>query len=206
MQEILNLTDQSGNRIGSMEKMAAHRTGALHEAFSIFIVNSQGETMLQKCSRKKYHSGGLWSNACCGHPRAGEQLQAAAHRRLREEMGFDCALSEAFSFAYRKRFPNGLVEHEFDHVFIGRYERSPRLNKKEASDWKWSALSRVERDLSTMSDAYTHWFKLAFPRFVDARGKYKKDLVLRDYVPISEAIENLARLRDERVYKVSSER
>ncbi len=206
MEETLNLVDEAGNRVGSMEKLAAHRAGALHEAFSIFIVNSRGDAMLQKRSRKKYHSGGLWSNACCGHPREGEPLEAAAHRRLREEMGFDCALAEIFSFIYRKEFPNGLVEHEFDHVFLGRYEREPRLNKKEASDWKWSSLSRIERDLATVPGAYTYWFDRAFPRFAASVGERKRDLLLRDYVPISESIENQARLRDERIYKVSSER
>jgi isopentenyl-diphosphate delta-isomerase len=195
MQEGINLTDREGKRIGTMEKMAVHRAGALHEAFSIFVVNSKGEMMLQKRSKRKYHSGGLWSNTCCGHPREDEPLETAVHRRLREEMGFDCRLTEVFSFTYRIKFPNGLIEHEFDHVFLGRYERDPQPSKKEAMDWKWSTLSRIERDIAGLPEVYTHWFKLIFPRVATEIGARKKDLMLRDYVSTAEVMEDL--------YKVS---
>ncbi|HEU0080691.1 MAG TPA: isopentenyl-diphosphate Delta-isomerase [Candidatus Paceibacterota bacterium] len=203
MQETLNLVDRAGKRIGAMEKIAAHRAGELHEAFSIFIFNSRGEWLLQKRSRRKYHSAGLWSNACCGHPRAGELLESAAHRRLREEMGFDCSLREAFALTYCVELPGGMVEHEFDHVFVGRYERDPRSDRREASDWKWSTPSRIERDLAAAPDAYTYWFRLIFPRVAAHLAAQRKDLILRDYTPISEGIENLARLKDERIYSIT---
>lgn len=165
MIEILNLVDKSGIRIGSMEKMAVHRAGALHEAFSIFIFDGRGHTLLQLRARAKYHSGGLWSNACCGHARLNENIVDAAHRRLKEEMGFDCELEKLYSFTYRTAFKGGLIEHEFDHIFIGRYEGSPVINRKEADHWKWANTMWVEKDLKHNPDAYTYWFKLAWLKF-----------------------------------------
>src|SRR4030042_2652109 len=105
------LLDENNNKIGIGEKMKVHEQGKLHMAFSIFIFNNKRELMLQKRSKNKYHSGGLWSNTCCSHPRPGENIEAAAHRRLREEMGFDCELEKVFSFSYKVKlgslFENG---------------------------------------------------------------------------------------------------
>ena len=162
--ELVNLVDTNGARVGTMEKIAAHRVGALHEAFSIFIVNGRGEMMLQKRAKSKYHSGGLWSNACCGHPRPDEPVFVAAHRRLREEMGFDCELHEVFSLTYKTVFKNNLHEYEFDHVFLGLYDDEPRVDQKEASSWRYETMSRIHRDLQSLPHAYTFWFKLIFPR------------------------------------------
>lgn len=180
--------------LGMPEKIqhTTNEPGALHETFSIFIVNSQGEMMLQKRSRRKCHSGGLWSNACSGHSREGERLVATAHRRLREEMGFDCGLVEAF--AYRTTFSNGCIENEINHVFIGRHERDPKPSKREADDWKWSALSRIERDLAAVPESYSSWFRLAFPRVLAALVERQKALVLRDYVSVADVMGDLYRV------------
>ena len=119
--------DLDDHEIGSEEKLRAHEKGYLHRAFSVFIY--QGDRMLiQQRNPEKYHSGGLWANACCSHPRAGESLTEAIHRRLQEEAGFDCELAELFSFTYRTVFTNGLTEYEFDHVFLGSYDGEVKMN------------------------------------------------------------------------------
>lgn len=163
MPEIIYLVDRAGGRIGTIEKIDAHRKGLLHEAFSIFIHDGEGRMLLQKRASSKYHSGGLWTNACCSHPRQGERLADAAHRRLREEMGIDAPLSEAFSFIYKVSFENGLVEYEFDHVFIGAYEGDPNPDPAEADDWEWADLRSVGERLSSEREAFTYWFGVAFP-------------------------------------------
>src|SRR4030042_2763439 len=124
MEKII-LVDENDREIGTEEKLKTHEQGKLHRAFSIFVFNSKGELLLQRRAKGKYHSGGLWTNTCCSHPREGEKLEEAVHRRLKQEMGLDCPLKEAFSFIYKVRFENGLFEHELDHVFIGRVDGKP---------------------------------------------------------------------------------
>ncbi len=114
--------------------------------------------MLQKRAAGKYHCGGLWTNTCCGHPRDGEGLPHSAHRRLREEMGFDCALQEIFVFPYKVAFDNGLRENEINHVFVGRYNSDPILNPDEADEWKWVKIDEVKADILENTGKYTYWF------------------------------------------------
>src|SRR4249919_2599143 len=114
-QEVI-LVNEQNEAIGTMEKMEAHRKALLHRAFSVFIFNSKGEMLLQQRALNKYHSGGLWTNACCSHPRPGELIEDAATRRLKEELGFETPLKKIFQFTYQASFDNGLTEHEFDHV------------------------------------------------------------------------------------------
>src|SRR5687768_10210348 len=118
MEEVI-LVDLLDNPIGTMEKMEAHRKGELHRAFSVLVFNSKGEMLLQKRSKKKYHSGGLWTNSCCSHPLPGEKIEVAASRRLKEEMGIDLMPRFSYKFIYRTDLDNALVEHEYDHVLIG---------------------------------------------------------------------------------------
>ncbi|PST82833.1 isopentenyl-diphosphate delta-isomerase [Pedobacter yulinensis] len=157
------LVDEQDQEIGVMEKMQAHREGRLHRAFSIFIFNSDGQMMLHKRAANKYHSPGLWSNACCSHPRPGEDVLQAANRRLQEEMGFTCRLSPAFKFSYRASLDQGMTENEFDHVLTGRYTGSPVLNPDEVAEWKWMDTGLLYEDLQLNPDHYTYWFKAAFP-------------------------------------------
>ncbi|HNK86555.1 MAG TPA: isopentenyl-diphosphate Delta-isomerase, partial [Flavobacteriales bacterium] len=117
--EQVTLVNERDEVIGRMEKLEAHRVGALHRAFSIFIFNREGRLLLQQRADGKYHSPGLWTNSCCGHPRPGEPTMKAAQRRLHEELGIRCELTEEFTFSYRAEFGNGLIEHELDHVFFG---------------------------------------------------------------------------------------
>ena len=130
------LVDKSGSPVGREKKLKAHRDGSLHLAFSIVIFNRAGEMLLQRRSPEKYHSGGLWTNACCSHPAPGESLEQAAHRRLSSEMGFDCVLEHLFSFVYRVDLDDDLTEYEFDHVFLGTYDGDVRPDCREVVDFK----------------------------------------------------------------------
>lgn len=158
------LVDENDRQIGIEDKLQAHKDGKLHRAFSIFIFNSNGDLMLQKRDKNKYHSGGLWTNTCCSHPRVGESLDQAANRRLFEEMGFVCEIEEKFAFTYQVDFENGLHEHEYDHVFIGKYDGEPTLNPEEAEDWRWISLQDLEREVLQFPELYSHWIKVALPK------------------------------------------
>lgn len=161
MNERVILVDQSDQEIGTMEKMSAHELGLLHRAISVFLFNDKGELLLQKRASSKYHSGGLWTNTCCSHPRVGEANMDAAIRRLKEEMGICSDLYDAFSFTYKSLFKNGLTEYEFDHVFIGSSEHIPQLNPEEAEDYRYSNIRDVIKDVKQHPEQYTEWFKIA---------------------------------------------
>jgi len=119
--------------------------------------------LLQQRAAGKYHSAGLWTNACCSHPRPGEDTLAAARRRLQEELGFITELEKVFEFTYRSEFGNGLTEHEFDHVFIGTYDQSVHPDAEEVSDYCYRSLEEIQADLRSDPGQYTSWFRLAFP-------------------------------------------
>lgn len=161
MSEQVILVDEQDRELGAVEKMQAHREGALHRAFSVFVFDAEGRLLLQRRARAKYHSGGLWSNTACGHPRPGEATQAAAHRRLREEMGFDCELREAFDFLYRAELAGGLVEHELDHVFVGRFDGEPAPDASEVEGWRRTTLEKLREDLGRRPDEYSYWLRVA---------------------------------------------
>lgn len=157
------LTDTQGKILGIEEKMAAHQKGLLHLAFSIFIFNEKGEMLLQQRAMTKYHFGGIWSNTCCSHPRLGETLEAAAHRRLQEELGFDTTLKQAFSFIYRAEDPvTGLIEHELDTVFLGFYELPViNFNVAEINAIRFISLPDLYIELSIEPEKFSLWFKIA---------------------------------------------
>lgn len=158
--ERLVLVDESDREVGTEEKMAAHRTGLLHRAFSILVFNRPGELLLQHRAGSKYHSGGRWSNACCGHPRPSEALEAAAHRRLREEMGFDCELSRLSVVRYSARLDHGLVENEVDHVLVGVWDGAPRPDPREAEGWRWIRREALLGRMAEAPEEFTVWFRL----------------------------------------------
>lgn len=165
--ESVVLVDAEDNASGSMEKMEAHRQGALHRAFSVFIFNDRGELILQRRAPGKYHSAGLWTNTCCGHPRPGEDLAEAAHRRLMEEMGIACALEHRFAFAYRADVGNGLQENELDHVFVGRYNGLPILHPGEADSWRAVTLDALEIEMTLAPNRFTPWLHACIARVAD---------------------------------------
>jgi len=162
------LVNEQDEQIGTMEKILAHEKAMLHRAISVFIFNSRGEMLLQQRAMKKYHSGGLWTNACCSHPRPGEETRAAAVRRLKEEMGFETSLNEAFDFIYKASLDNGLTEHEFDHVFVGNYNGAIHPNVNEVQDYCYKTIEEIESSLESHPHKYTVWFKLAFPKILNS--------------------------------------
>lgn len=159
MEQVI-LVDSNDNVLGTMEKMEAHSRGLLHRAFSVLLFNSHGELLLQQRSVKKYHSGGLWTNTCCSHPRPGEKTATAVYRRLKEEMGIITETRALYSFVYTISFDQGLTEHELDHVFVGHYDGDPIINPDEIKDWKWVNLDSLREDIALYPDQYTYWFKL----------------------------------------------
>jgi isopentenyl-diphosphate delta-isomerase len=151
------LVDEQDRELGTEEKIAVHRSGRLHRAFSVFVTDPSGHIFLQRRASTKYHSAGLWSNTCCGHPRPGESILDAAHRRLDEEMGFDCPLEKRFSFIYRADLAGGLTEHELDHVLSGTFSGIPRPDSREVSEWRAVAVADVVSDLTRHPGRYSVW-------------------------------------------------
>jgi len=166
-EEEVILVNTLDEQIGTMPKMEAHEKARLHRAFSVFIMNDLGETMLQQRASHKYHSPLLWTNTCCSHQRVGETNIQAGKRRLKEEMGFTVDLRELFNFIYKAPFDNGLTEHELDHVMMGNYEGDPQLNPEEVADFKWMKPVDVKIDIAENPEKYTVWFKIIFEKFYD---------------------------------------
>ncbi|MHC1778588.1 MAG: isopentenyl-diphosphate Delta-isomerase [Lentimicrobium sp.] len=164
MEEFVILVDENDRETGTMEKMQAHTEAHLHRAFSVFIFNQAGQLMLQQRAFTKYHTPGLWTNTCCSHPRPGENTNDAAHRRLKEEMGFDCSFGEAFSFVYKAAFDNNLTEHEFDHVFIGTSDKAPVVNPEEVAAWRYASMQEIRTEMQQQPEKFTIWFRIAFDR------------------------------------------
>jgi isopentenyl-diphosphate delta-isomerase len=159
MKEYVILVDEKDNEVGLMEKMEVHRKGLLHRAFSVLLFNSKGEMLLQKRAANKYHSAGLWTNACCSHPRPGEKMDDAVRRRLKEEMGIDAQPTYAYKFLYKIKLQD-VIEYEFDHVFVGQFDEEPLPNVNEVQDWKYENLASVKEDVLRNPEAYTYWFRV----------------------------------------------
>ncbi len=158
------MVDENDAETGAIEKMEAHQKAVLHRAFSVFIFNSKSEMLLQQRAAAKYHSGGLWTNACCSHPQPGEDTTTAARKRLQEEMGFTTELKKAFHFTYKTAFENGLTEYEFDHVYIGTYENDIKVNPQEVKDYCFMNMNEIKASIESHPQKYTEWFKIAFPK------------------------------------------
>lgn len=158
------LVDKDDNPIGVADKMSAHLEGKLHRAFSIFIFNGEGKMLLQRRALSKYHSGGLWTNACCSHPLPAECTHEAAKRRLKEELGFETFIEKIFDFVYKADFENGLTEYEFDHVFVGEFDGEVNLNKDEVMEMRVESISSIKKSMMTAPEKYTAWFHIAFPK------------------------------------------
>ena len=164
-EEKVVLVDQDDQPIGSIGKIEAHKKALLHRAFSIFVMNSKNELLIQQRAFGKYHSPGLWTNTCCSHQREGESNIEAGKRRLMEEMGMSVPLDELFTFIYKASFDNGLTEHELDHVMVGFSEEDPKINTNEVAAFKWIHIDDVKEDLENNPENYTVWFAIIFNRF-----------------------------------------
>ncbi len=162
MEQVI-LVNEYDVELGLMEKIEAHEKALLHRAFSVFVFNDQSEMLLQQRALTKYHSGGLWTNACCSHPRPGEIILQAANRRLQEEMGFETPLTKVFDFVYKAPFSNGLTEHEFDHVFVGQYNGTIHPNHEEVANYAFYSMEEIESITFNDPEFFTEWFKIAFP-------------------------------------------
>ena len=167
------LVDEHDRPVGSAPKLAAHEAGGrLHRAYSVFIFDSAGRMLLQRRAAGKYHFGGLWTNACCSHPGAGRPMADAARARLRHEFGFDAPLEELFSFVYRAEdAASGLTEHEFDHVFVGRFDGVPAPNPQEVDAWEWVDPRRLLDDVRDRPERYTPWFRIVLERVIRHTGR-----------------------------------
>lgn len=164
------LVDYRDTETGSMEKLAAHQKGALHRAFSIFLFSPDGRCLLQRRARGKYHSGGLWANACCSHPRPGEGLALATRRRLEEELGVTCPLRELLQVAYDLDVGGGLREAEYNHTFVGTLDADAELtpNPEEVDDWAWRPVAEIKAELEAGGAGYAPWFIFLFPKVCEA--------------------------------------
>ncbi|MDZ4668564.1 MAG: isopentenyl-diphosphate Delta-isomerase [bacterium] len=165
-EEMVILVNENDQELGLMEKLEAHQKGVLHRAFSVLVFNKEGQMLLQQRAFNKYHSGGLWTNTCCSHPRQGENTMEAAHRRLMEEMGFDCDLTLHQTFVYKAPFDNGLTEHELDHVFVGEYNFDPAFNPEEVNQFQWISMDELYLQLKENPEHYTVWFRMIMDNYV----------------------------------------
>ena len=173
-EEQLILVDERNRATGSAGKTAIHRAGLLHRAFSIFIVDARGRIVVQRRSPDKYHSGGLWANSCCGHPRSGERTVAAARRRLGEELGVTSALSFGFFARYQAALGNGMHENEFVYVYFGPLESSPRPDPAEVSDVELLSVEEIGRRIKRQPNSFTFWFRHYFKKHRADIGRLAK--------------------------------
>lgn len=163
------LVDEHDAWIGTADKIAVHRTGALHRALSIFITNSKGEILLQQRAEGKYHSGGLWSNACCSHPTPEEPTQMAAYRRLREELGIDTILTPVTKLCYRAEVTEGLIEHEYDHIYTGEWNGDVLPEPEEVSNVRWITPAALDTWIESDPQAFTAWFPILLKAWREAQ-------------------------------------
>ena len=167
MEEFVVLVNEQDEVQGLMEKQEAHVAGLLHRAFSVFVFNEKNELLLQQRAEEKYHSPSLWTNACCSHPRENESYLEAAHRRLVEELGFDCELTEKFYFVYKAQLGEQLFEHELDRVFVGNYDGEIHFNSEEVQAVKWVEMNDLITDMKLNPENYTAWFKIIFDQYLE---------------------------------------
>lgn len=160
------LVDSQDREVGTVEKMAAHQKGLLHRAFSICLFDREGRWLLQCRAQTKYHSAGLLANSCCSHPRPGEEQQAAVERKLQQELGILCPLQWHSSFIYRADVGQGLIEYEYDHVFVGTYSDLCSPNPDEVSEILWWTTSQIKEALRTAPQQFAAWFPLVFKQVI----------------------------------------
>lgn len=163
--ERLILVDENDNEVGTVSKAEAHDAdGILHRAFSLFIFNADGELLLQRRSTEKRLWGGYWSNSCCSHPRAGEEMESAVRRRLEQELGIRAELEFVYKFIYQADFGDAGAEHELCWVYVGRSDDAVQANAAEISEWRWVKPEILEAEIAASPDRFTPWFKMEWER------------------------------------------
>lgn len=166
-EERIILVDENDNELGSIPKLEAHQKGLLHRAFSVFIFNEKHEMLIHQRALGKYHSGGLWTNACCSHPKWGEKMELAVKRRLAQEMGIACSTTLVFHFRYKATFENNLFEHELDHVFVGKWNGDPTPDPQEVCAYRWITMRDLRMELQENPERFTFWFKEIMTTYSD---------------------------------------
>jgi isopentenyl-diphosphate delta-isomerase len=157
--ETVILVDAEDREIGTLGKLEAHLQGKRHRAISVCVTNPRGDMLLQRRALGKYHSGGLWTNACCTHPRIGEEVADAAFRRLKEELGVECRLSFLCVMHYRADVGADLVEDEIVHMFHGEFDGVPCPDASEVMEYAWLSRRDLIADVARRPDSYTYWFR-----------------------------------------------
>lgn len=166
--ELVTLVDKNGNVRGYAEKIDAHLRGDLHLAFSLMLTRQTGgdvEYLLQRRALNKYHSGGLWANTCCSHPRPNETVEEAAQRRVYEELGVNKRLNlkTIGQICYEHSLDNNMIEHEYDHIVISQVDDlNWQANTNEAMDVKWWKEKDVIRALNEEQSIFAAWFAEVF--------------------------------------------
>jgi isopentenyl-diphosphate delta-isomerase len=168
--EELILVDELDRELGFMSKSGCHAgQGTLHRAFSIFVFNGANELLLQQRSPEKLLWPNYWSNTCCSHPRRGEAMEQAVHRRLAQELGFQCPLEFLYKFKYQAQYGAVGAEHEYCWVYYGRYDGPVDANVTELADWRFIAVDELEAELARAPETFTPWFKM---EWVHIRANY----------------------------------
>ena len=185
-EDFLILVDENDIPWGKLEKSLVHEKGLLHRAFSVFIFNTNGELLIQQRADKKYHSGGLWTNTCCSHPRHNEFMGDAIERRLEEEMGLRCETEFKFSFIYKTKFDNGLIENEYDHVYFGITDEIPQPNFSEIKNWEYVDMKFLDNDINRYPEKYSVWLQKCFKTLLKHFEKFAltNELKTKSYVSI----------------------
>ena len=173
MQEQLIRVNVLDEETGYGSKEECHRNGWLHRAFSVFLYRGS-QLFVQRRALDKYHSGGLWSNACCSHPRKGESLEEAVERRLWEELSVSCRCMEIDSFVYYQKYRGGLYEYEYDHVLLGEYQEEITCNPEEAMDGAWVEMEDLMEDLEQCPEKYSAWFRIACPKVIKVMHAWRQ--------------------------------
>jgi len=163
--EPLILVDSDDREIGFLPKAEAHLgSGTLHRAFSLFVFNPDGELLLQQRARGKRLWGQFWSNTCCSHPRRGETMDIAIHRRLQEELGLSCEFEFLFKFQYQAQYDAEGAEHELCWVYAGRTAELPKVNANEISAVRYIAPDALDAEMQARPAQFTPWFKIEWER------------------------------------------
>jgi len=168
--DLVILVNNRDEWMGTAEKHSVHISGALHRALSIFLVNENGEMLLQQRALGKYHSAGLWTNACCSHPAPGEPTLSAAHRRLKEELGIETKLVPVKDLLYQARVSDDLIEHEYDHIFTGKFSGTVSPDPEEVAATKWISHADLEAWMKREPNAFTAWFPILLEAWYQHQG------------------------------------